>query len=99
MSNNNLNGKIPLSKEEQKLANLQIQEVKEKTFKLVVKIICWESGTPSSEVVQTKNKITPEEWSRYKKHRTNAFSEADRDKIKAELTESFNNIKANGGFA
>ncbi len=92
----------PLSleeKEEQRLANLQIQEVKEKIFKLVVKIICWESGSSTSQVVQANNKITKEEWEKYKTHRMKAFNEAEKDKVKAELVESYNNIKAHGGFA
>lgn len=89
---------IQLSKEEKKLADIELKEIKEKAFKLIVKIISWENGSNGSIVVQSANKITPEEWQQYKKERMNAFSAADKDKGRKEIEESFNSIKAHGGF-
>jgi hypothetical protein len=90
---------ILTNKDLRKLAALETQKAKEKIFKLVVKIISWESGSSGSAAVQSADKITEEEWQRYKKHRLNTFNALDKDKAKEELNESYNSIKANNGFA
>lgn len=87
------------SKDERKLAVLEAQKIKEQAFKLVVKIISWESGSLGSTVVQSTNKITPAEWSQYKKQRMSIATAENRDKAKEKLTQTYNSIKANGGFA
>ena len=87
-----------MSKDERKLAVLEAQKAKDKIFKLVVKIICWESGSSGSAVVQSVDKITPEEWLRYKKHRLSVFTALDKERAKNELDQTFNSIKANDGF-
>lgn len=87
-----------MSKDERKLAILKAQKIKEKIFKLVVKIICWESGHSESVIIQSANRITPEEWLAYKKHHFNIPTTLDREKVKDNLTQTYNAIKANGGF-
>lgn len=89
---------LPLSKEERKLATLKAQKAKELAFKLVVKIISWESGSSGSIAVQAANKISPEEWSQYKKQQMSIATMDNRDKTKEKLAQTFNSIKANGGF-
>lgn len=88
----------PMSKEERKLAVLESQKAREQVFKLVVKIISWESGSLESVVVKSANKITPGEWLEYKKHRMNISPVLDKEKVKVKLTQIYNSIKANGGF-
>lgn len=90
--------KTPMTKDERNLALLEAKRVKEKAFKLLVKIISWESGSLGSTVVSLTNKITPEEWAEYKKHRKSVFPVFDKDKIKADLEKTYNSIKINGGF-
>lgn len=89
---------VQMTKEERKLAVLEAQKAKEKIFKLVVKIISWESGAFDSVVVQAADKITPEEWLEYKKHRQNIPTTMDEEKVKNKMIQTFNSIKANGGF-
>ena len=86
------------SKEERKLALIETQKIKEKAFKLLVKIISWESGSLGSIVVSAVNKITPEEWRQYKKHRSLVFAAFDKDKVKSDLEKTYNSIKENDGF-
>lgn len=87
-----------MSKDERKLAALEAQKAKERIFKLVVKIISWESGALDSVVIQAANKITPEEWLQYKKHRTGIPTNLDGVEVKKKLAQTYNSIKANGGF-
>lgn len=98
MANTKLNQQSPMTKEERKLAVLKAQKAKEVTFKLVVKIISWESGALESVVIQSADKITSEEWLRYKKHRMNISTTLDKQKMKDNLAQTYNAIKANGGF-
>ena len=96
MADNKL--KAPMTKEERKLSLIENQKVKEKTFKLLVKIISWESGSLGSIAVSSVNKVTAEEWTWYKKHRADVFAAFDKEKAKNDLEKTFNLIKANGGF-
>lgn len=96
----NINSKPDFSSEKEKrnLAALKVQKAKEKIFKLIVKIISWESGSLGSPVVQSINKISSGEWILYKKHRLSVFAAIDKEKAKKELAETFNSIKTHGGF-
>lgn len=97
--NNKLKPQIVfMSKDERKLAALENQKVKEKMFKLVVKIISWESGSLESVAIKSVNKITPNEWLQYKKHRTNISAALDKKKVKDNLVQTYNSIRSNGGF-
>lgn len=87
-----------MTKEERKLATLKAQQAKEKMFKLVVKIISWESGASESTVIKSANKITPEEWLMYKKQRMDISATLDKEKMKDKVAQTYNSIKANGGF-
>ena len=86
-------------KEERKLAVLKAQKTREVAFKLVVKIISWESGSWDSAVIQSDNKITSEEWLEYQKQRMGIATIDNRDKAKEKLAQTYSSIKANGGFA
>lgn len=90
--------KTHMTKEEKNLALLEIQKIKEKAFKLRVKIISWESGSLGSQAVSLANKITPAEWTEYKKHRKGVFSVIDEGKVKSDLEKTYTSIKINGGF-
>lgn len=90
---------ISKSKAERDLAMAEAQRVKEIAFKLVVKIISWENGSSSSNVVQSVNKITPEEWAEYKRQRMSIATADNRDKAKEKLEQTFQSIKEHGGFA
>lgn len=98
MANTKLNQHSSITKDERKLAILKAQKVKESVYKLVVKIISWESGAAESTVIKSANKITPEEWLRYKKQRMDIFATVDKEKMKDKLAQTYNSIKANGGF-
>lgn len=87
-----------LTKDERKIAALKAQQAKEKTFKLVVKIISWESGSLDSLVVRAANKITLSEWLQYKKQRMDISTPETRDRAKDKLAQTYNAIKSNGGF-
>lgn len=97
MPNPKLNKPL-LSKDERKLIVLKAQAAKEKIFKLVVKIISWESGSLDSFTVKSSNKITQEEWLQYKKQRMDISTPETRDKAKDKLAQTYNSIKENGGF-
>lgn len=94
----NQQNSVSMTKEERKLAVLKAQKIKEIAYKLVVKIISWESGAAESTVIKSANKITPEEWLRYKKQRMDISTEADKEKMKDKLAQTYNSIKANKGF-
>lgn len=81
--------------DKRKLDLLKAQKAKEQAFKIVVKIISWESGSSAANI----EKITLAEWKQYKKHRSGAFAAIDRDKAKTDLAKTYNSIKAHGGFA
>lgn len=86
------------TKEERKLAALKAQEARDKTFKLIVKIISWETGSLDSVVVKSVNKITREEWSNYKKHILGVPTSESIEKVKEKLAQTYKNIKENEGF-
>lgn len=87
-----------ISKEERKLAVLKAQEARDKVFKLVVKIISWETGSLNSLVVKSSDKITSKEWSTYKKHTLAVASSENIERVKQKLIQTFKDIKENGGF-
>lgn len=87
-----------MSNEDRKLAALEVQKAKERAFKLVVKIISWETGSLESLVIKSADKITPEEWSQYKKQRMDISTALDKEKVKDNLAQTYNSIKANHGF-
>ena len=87
-----------LSKEEQKLQILENQRQNEITHNLVVKIIIWKSGKLDGTNLLSTNKITPKEWSTYKKHMLEISKIDSIEKVKAKLEETRQDIKTNGGF-
>ncbi len=87
-----------LSKEEKKLAILKAQEAREKIFKLVVKIISWETASMDSIVIRSGDKITSQEWAKYKSHLLDISKTEGIDKVKSKLAASYQAIKQNSGF-
>lgn len=86
-----------LTKEERKLVTLKAQEARDKVFKLVVKIIRWE--TESNQTANnTIEKVTSQEWAKYKQHLLNISTSESTQKVKDKLTQTYNAIKAHGGF-
>lgn len=85
--------------DDRKLALLKAQAAKDKLFKLVVKIISWESGSLDSAVVKSLNKITETEWLNYRKYTLNISTSQSLDKVKEKLSQTYKNIQAHGGFA
>lgn len=86
------------NKEKRKLALIEAQKAKEQAFKIVVKIISWESGSLDSNVIRSANKITKEEWLQYKKQRMDIATADNKEKAKEKLTATYNSIMSNGGF-
>ncbi len=86
-----------LTKEERKLVTLKAQEARDRVFKLVVKIIRWEteSSQTSSNAIE---KITSQEWAKYKQHLLNISTSESTQKVKDKLTQTYNAIKEHGGF-
>ncbi|MBI2017618.1 hypothetical protein HYS92_01060 [Candidatus Daviesbacteria bacterium] len=91
------NPKLGKPLDEKKLALLKAQEARDKMFKLVVKIISWETDSLNSIVVKSLDRISPTEWSNYKKY-TLGISVQSVDKVKQKLAETYKNIKSHGGF-
>lgn len=86
------------SRDDRELAILKAQEAKNKLFKLIVKIISWETGSIDSVVVRSLNKITNEEWSSYKKHTLKIPTSVSTEKVKEKILQTYKNIKENNGF-
>lgn len=86
------------TKDERKLAILKAQEARDKIFKLVVKIISWETGSLNSMAVKSLNKITEAEWSNYKKYTLEISTSDNVDKVKEKLIQTYKDINRNGGF-
>lgn len=86
------------TQDERKLAILKAQAAKDKLFKLVVKIISWESDSLDSVVVKSLNKITEAEWLNYRKYTLNISTSQSLEKVKEKLTQTYKNIRAHGGF-
>lgn len=87
-----------LSKEEKKLAILKAQQAREKIFKLVVKIISWETASMDSIVIRSGDKITSQEWAKYRNHLLDISKTEGIDKVKSKLAASYQAIKENSGF-
>lgn len=98
MTDDTSNQNISLTKEERKMLVLKAQEAKEVIFKLVVKIISWESGSMDSVVVKSANKITAKEWLKYKKHQLGISAAGSIQKTKDKIALTYKLIKENGGF-
>ncbi|MBI2601059.1 hypothetical protein HYW42_03835 [Candidatus Daviesbacteria bacterium] len=98
MPKTDLKSSLLMTKDERKLAVLKAQEAREKVFKLVVKIISWETGSQDSIVVRAANRITSQEWLRYKKHQIGISGTGNIEKVKNRLAQTFQSIKNNGGF-
>ncbi len=86
-----------LTKEERKLVTLKAQEARDKVFKLVVKIIRWETES-SHSASNAIEKITSQEWAKYKQHLLNISTSESTQKVKDKLTQTYNAIKEHGGF-
>lgn len=86
------------TKDERKLALLKAQEAKDKIFKLVVKIISWETASMDSLTVRSADKITDQEWLRYKRHLLNISKSESVEKVKSRLAQTYKDIKENSGF-
>ena len=84
---------IPVTKDERKLAVLKAQEARDKIFKLVVKIISWETGSLNSIVVRSLDKITNQEWSNYKKHTLGLSNSETFEKAKQKIAQTYRQIK------
>lgn len=87
-----------LTKEEKKLITLKAQEARDKSFKLVVKIISWETGSMDSNAIKTENKISPVEWATYKRHLLTISKSESVEKVKEKLSQAYKSIKEHGGF-
>lgn len=87
------------SEEERKLAVLKAHEAREKIFKLVVKIIRWETEVSTSTTDKNVSKITTDEWHRYTKHLLGIYQPENQAKIKEKLKKTYDTIKGHGGFA
>ncbi|OGE64520.1 hypothetical protein A3J13_00870 [Candidatus Daviesbacteria bacterium RIFCSPLOWO2_02_FULL_36_8] len=85
-------------KNERELAMIKAQEARDKVYKLMIKIISWESGALDSYVVKSLNKITNKEWSSYKKNTLAVSTNDSLEKVKARLAKTYKNIKEHGGF-
>lgn len=90
--------KFPRPLDERKLALLKAQEIRNKMFNLVVKIISWETGSPNSLVVKAENKISPAEWTQYKKHQMQIPTTESIEKVKSKINQTYTSISENGGF-
>jgi len=87
-----------LTKEEKKQHQQENHEASERILNLVVKIISWKSGLMEGATIKNTNKITPEEWKRYKKHLLEISKTDHEDKTKLKLEKVYEAIKSNGGF-
>ncbi len=87
-----------LTKEEKKLHQEENHKANERMLNLVVKIISWNSGLMEGAAITSSNKITQDEWKRYKKHLFEISKVDNQDKIKQKIDKIYEAIKANGGF-
>lgn len=87
-----------LDREQKRLAALKIQAERDKRFKLVAKIISWETGSMDSIAVKSLDRITETEWSIYKEHILGIATAETVEKVKAKLAQTFEDIKRNDGF-
>ncbi len=87
-----------LNKDERKEAVLQAHKANEKIFKLVVKIISWETGPMEGASIKTTNKVTDDEWQRYRRHLLKISTSESEKRVKEKLKGIYEAIKDNGGF-
>ncbi len=88
---------LALTREQQKLATLEHQKQNEQIHQLVVKIISWKSGAGASS--PNSAKITPKEWSSYKKHILTISKIESPERIKSKLEAVKEAIQNRDGFA
>lgn len=88
-----------LNREEKRLAALKVQAERDKRFKLVAKIISWETGSMDSIAVKSLDRITDSEWSIYREHILGIATAETVEKVKQKLDQTFEDIKKNDGLA
>lgn len=93
-----MDSKPKLTKEERKEAVLKSQAANEKIFKLVVKIISWKSGPMEGATIKKTDKVTPDEWQRYRTHILRISKTESEKRVREKLDDTYKAIKANGGF-
>ncbi len=98
MIDTNSKPKSLLTRDEKRLALLKVQEVRDKLFKLIAKVISWETGALDSIAVKSLNKITKQEWLTYKKHILGITTSESIEKVKEKLNQTYKDIKKNNGF-
>ncbi len=87
-----------LTKEEREAAAAKAHEVSERLFKLVVKIIRWETELPNSNLGKPKEKITRDEWKTYEKHILRISTSEREERVKEKIGETYQAIKSHRGF-
>lgn len=87
-----------LTADERKAANEQAHQAKEKIFKLVVKIISWETKSMDSLALRTDDRISSQEWNSYKQHIMEISKSESLEKVKSRLVETYKSIQSNNGF-
>lgn len=90
--------RIKLTKEERELAISKAHEASEKIFKLVVKIISWETGPLDGAAIKKTDKITPDEWQRYRQHLLTISKSESVERVKGKLKKVYEAIKEHSGF-
>lgn len=93
----NLPHKTRQSEDERKAAVLKAQEANRKIFKLVVKVIRWETESPDTSD-RNIDKITHDEWKKYTKHLVGIYQPENQGRAKDKLKKTYDIIKDNGGF-
>jgi hypothetical protein len=87
-----------LTREEQKTKALEAHVIKEEIFSLVTKIISWKTQARDSIFLQSMDRITPDEWQRYKKHLLSISKSESVEVVKGKLKAIYNLIQSNDGF-
>lgn len=73
-------------------------EEREAWHKLVVKVIIWKDGLSETETRKLINKISLKEWRVYCQHMVKTNVTYGREKVLANLKETWQIIKKHGGF-
>lgn len=87
-----------LTKEEQKTKALETSAAKEKIYTLVSKVISWNTQSKDSNSMQSLNKITAEEWQRYKKHLLEISKTDSVEVVKEKIKKIYSTIQQHQGF-
>lgn len=87
-----------LTREQQKDKALQLSQAREKTFTLVSKIISWKTASRDSSSMQSRDKITQQEWSAYKKHLLTISKTESTEVVKAKIESIQVAIEKHQGF-